>query len=135
MPNNTSIPALRVPLIDQRTGLMAREWFRYFQNPFTQTGADGSTASIQDIELAGGVGGVSLDSVNLLQTQVESLQAAPVVQATEVVPVSILAGTGSPNTVVVGYIGDLYLNLSGGASTTLYVKESGAGTNTGWVAK
>lgn len=135
MPNNTSIPAPRVPLIDQRTGLMAREWFRYFQNLFTQTGADGSTASIQDIELAGGVGGVSLDSVNLLQTQVESLQAAPVVQATEVVPVSILAGTGSPNTVVVGYIGDLYLNLSGGASTTLYVKESGAGTNTGWVAK
>jgi len=49
--------------------------------------------------------------------------------------VSIRTGAGSPNTVVTGNIGDLYLNTTGGASTTLYVKESGAGTNTGWVGK
>lgn len=44
-------------------------------------------------------------------------------------------GTGSPEGVVTGSPGDLYTNTSGGASTTLYVKESGAATNTGWVAK
>lgn len=43
--------------------------------------------------------------------------------------------TGSPEGVVTGNIGDLCINKSGGAGTTLYVKESGNGTNTGWVAK
>jgi hypothetical protein len=44
-------------------------------------------------------------------------------------------GKGTPESAVVGNVGDLFLRLDGGASTTLYVKESGAGTNTGWVAK
>jgi hypothetical protein len=44
-------------------------------------------------------------------------------------------GTGSPETVVFGNIGDLYSNMSGGAGVTLYVKESGTNTNTGWKAK
>jgi hypothetical protein len=47
----------------------------------------------------------------------------------------VRASTGSPNGVVTGNPGDLYLNKSGGAGTTLYVKESGSGTNTGWVGK
>jgi hypothetical protein len=49
--------------------------------------------------------------------------------------VLLFTGTGSPNAVVTASPGSLYLNLSGGAGTTLYVKESGVGTNTGWVAK
>lgn len=47
----------------------------------------------------------------------------------------VLSGNGSPETVVVATVGTLYRRLDGGASTTLYVKESGAGTNTGWIAK
>ena len=43
-------------------------------------------------------------------------------------------GTGSPEGVVTASVGTLYLRENGGASTTLYVKESGTG-NTGWVAK
>jgi hypothetical protein len=35
MPNTTNIPAPRVPFIDQRTGLMSREWYRFFFNQFT----------------------------------------------------------------------------------------------------
>lgn len=46
----------------------------------------------------------------------------------------IFTGTGSPESAVTAEPGSLYLNLSGGASTTLYVKESGSG-NTGWIAK
>lgn len=53
MANQTNIPAPRVPLLDERTGLMSREWFRYFQNLFTQTGDQGSTTSIQDVQLSG----------------------------------------------------------------------------------
>ena len=48
---------------------------------------------------------------------------------------SIYTGAGSPNGSQVGSPGDIYLNTSGGAATTLYVKESGANTNTGWVGK
>lgn len=44
------------------------------------------------------------------------------------------SGAGSPEAVVTAPIGSLYSNTSGGASTTLYVKTSGAG-NTGWTAK
>jgi hypothetical protein len=47
----------------------------------------------------------------------------------------VLRGIGSPEGVVVAKIGRLYVNASGGAGTTLYVKESGDMTNTGWVAK
>ena len=42
--------------------------------------------------------------------------------------------TGSPEGVVVGSVGDLYSDTTGGAGTTLYVKETGVG-NTGWAAK
>lgn len=44
-------------------------------------------------------------------------------------------GTGSPENVVTGSVGDLYTRTDGGANTTLYVKESGNNSNTGWVAK
>lgn len=46
----------------------------------------------------------------------------------------ISSGTGSPESVVTGAVGSLYLRTDGGASTTLYIKESGTG-NTGWAAK
>lgn len=46
----------------------------------------------------------------------------------------LLYGSGTPEGAVTAGIGTLYLRTNGGASTTLYVKESGTG-NTGWVAK
>lgn len=47
----------------------------------------------------------------------------------------ILWGRGIPEGVTQAEIGTLYLNLNGGANTTLYIKESGDKTSTGWVAK
>jgi len=38
--NITQIPAPRVEIIDPRTGLMSREWFRFFNNIYTIVGAD-----------------------------------------------------------------------------------------------
>jgi hypothetical protein len=43
-------------------------------------------------------------------------------------------GSGSPEGAITANPGSLYLNRSGGANTTLYIKESGTG-NTGWIAK
>jgi hypothetical protein len=47
----------------------------------------------------------------------------------------VLTGQGSPEGVVVAKVGRLYARSDGGANTTLYVKESGNNTNTGWAAK
>ena len=47
----------------------------------------------------------------------------------------ILFGNGAPESSVNARVGTLFLRLDGGSSTTLYVKESGDGTNTGWIAK
>ena len=46
----------------------------------------------------------------------------------------LIAGSGTPESVVSAGIGSLFQRTDGGASTTLYVKESGVG-NTGWIAK
>lgn len=50
-------------------------------------------------------------------------------------PCMLQAGNGSPNGLVTGSPCDIYLNTSGGANSTLWVKESGISTNTGWVGK
>ena len=42
--------------------------------------------------------------------------------------------TGTPEAVVTAGIGTMALRRDGGASTSMYIKESGTG-NTGWVAK
>lgn len=47
--------------------------------------------------------------------------------------VAVSAGSGAPAGVVTGSPGDLYMNTSGGANTTFYIKESGAATSAGWV--
>ena len=46
----------------------------------------------------------------------------------------ILSGSGSPEGVVVGNRGDVYLNILGGAGNTLWAKETDSGLNTGWSA-
>jgi hypothetical protein len=53
MPNITKIPAPRVPLIDERTGLISREWFRFLNNIYTISG--GATQGIAQI-VNGGTG-------------------------------------------------------------------------------
>lgn len=46
----------------------------------------------------------------------------------------VFSGSGSPEGVVSAGIGSLYMRTDGGASTSIYVKESGTAA-TGWVAK
>lgn len=48
---------------------------------------------------------------------------------------SLISGSGSPAGVVTASPGTLYLNTTGGTGATLYVKETGTGTTSGWVAK
>jgi len=45
------------------------------------------------------------------------------------------SGAGAPNGAIVGSPGDLYSDTTGAAGLVLWVKESGAATNTGWISK
>ena len=49
--NITKIPAPRVALVDNRTGLISREWFRFFNNIYIITG--GTTQGVTQIENGG----------------------------------------------------------------------------------
>jgi len=49
--NITNIPAPRVPFIDERTGLMAREWYRFFLNLFVLTGSGNNPVSLEELQL------------------------------------------------------------------------------------
>lgn len=63
--NITNIPAPRVPFIDERTGLMAREWYRFFLNMFVLTGSGSNATTLDELQLGpppqqdGGVTSVS----------------------------------------------------------------------------
>lgn len=46
-----------------------------------------------------------------------------------------LEGDGSPEGVVTASRGAVYQRKDGGAFSSIYIKESGDDTNTGWVAK
>lgn len=45
----TNIPPPRVPLLDERTGLMSREWYRFLLNIFTLVGSGTSSTTIVDV--------------------------------------------------------------------------------------
>lgn len=48
--NITNIPAPRVDFIDPRTGLMSREWYRFFLNLFTLTGGGTNQISVEELQ-------------------------------------------------------------------------------------
>lgn len=79
--NITSIPAPRVDFIDPRTGLMAREWYRFFFNLYNLTGAGTTDTSLADLQVGPPMYDVTgaieqnLDSVRL-SLQSDSVQDA-----------------------------------------------------------
>jgi hypothetical protein len=48
---------------------------------------------------------------------------------------TVISGIGSPEGVVAAPVGALYTDSAGGAGSTLYVKETGGSTATGWAVK
>ena len=48
--NVTSIPAPRTPLTDPNTGLLSREWYRFFLNLFNLTGAGNNPISLEELQ-------------------------------------------------------------------------------------
>ena len=50
-PNVTNIPSNRVEIIDPRTGLVSREWYRFFLNIFNLAGSGGNQTSLDDLQI------------------------------------------------------------------------------------
>jgi hypothetical protein len=85
VPNITNIPAPRVPFIDERTGLISREWFRFLNNQFTLTGSGTTAVSLADLELTTTDGVVDAELARF-EAEIKSLQLAP--RAPEPTPVN-----------------------------------------------
>lgn len=73
-PNITNIPAPRVPIVDERTGLVSREWYRFFFNLFNLTGGGGNFTSLQDVQVGPPVGP---DEQAAITQRIEGLFAGP----------------------------------------------------------
>ncbi len=80
--NSSNITPPRVPLIDQRTGLISREWYRFFLNLFTLTGSGTNQTTLVDVQLgpppvvSEDIGGIVIDIEGLKQqpTQESALE-------------------------------------------------------------
>lgn len=95
-------------------------------------------AQLPLVDMKTGAPSLSGGGMSLLQSFSNALNGTSVSGVSTVTlgtGTKISSGTGGPNGVVSGSPGDLYTNMAGGAGTTLFVKESGVGTTTGWVGK
>lgn len=89
MPNITQIPAPRVPFMDERTGTISREWFRFLNNIYTICG-DG-TGVIGPANGGTGVGGTPTDG----QLLIGDTGAYKLATLTEGTGIGITNGPGS----------------------------------------
>jgi hypothetical protein len=71
-PNITTITPPRVPLVDPRTGIIAREWYRFFLNLFTLT-YENTGGSTNDFALAP----LPVDYSDVIDTTINGLEVAP----------------------------------------------------------
>jgi hypothetical protein len=113
-PDVTQIPAPRVDFIDKRTGLMAREWYRFFVNIYNLAGGGNSSVSLDDLQV-GQVGGGSLDSIAEMMKTLQELELQP--------PVVPSSGTGTTYSVFTSTTNGLAPASGGG--TTNYLRADG----------
>lgn len=73
--NVTNITPPRVQLVDLNTGLVSREWFRFFESLFRLTGGGQNDFTLQDLQLGPDGDATSLAAV--LQTEIQNLSVAP----------------------------------------------------------
>jgi hypothetical protein len=73
--NLSNITPPRVPLTDQRTGLISREWYRFFLNLFILTGQGQNTTSLTDLQV--GPPTPTQEDITDIVIDIESLKTQP----------------------------------------------------------
>lgn len=82
--NITKIPASRVAFIDVNTGLISRDWYRFFFNLFTLTGGGNNPTTLDELQIGPVVGDGSPAS-HELQQQLNGLNMAPAAMTPQLV--------------------------------------------------
>ena len=124
MLNVTNIPAPRVPFVDERTGLMAREWYRFFLNLFVLTGSGSNPTSLDELQI-----GPPNQSDTLIDIT-KSIQGAylnPVVQTGTIASFNL---DGSPTAGGIAYGTGPALAVSAAGTPGQVLTSNGAGTPT-----
>ena len=86
IPSITRIPAPRTPLLDERTGLMSREWYRFFYNLFDLTGGGGNFTSLTDVQKGPPVAQIDeiTETINKIAADTAPNQGALLAQIAEI---------------------------------------------------
>lgn len=153
--NGATFQTFRVANTDDGAGNFERAAFTWGSNTFTITTEAGGTGSLRDMWLKSGgqlflaSGGTTRWTVNNsfvpLATNSYDIGTAAATARNIFVGTKVcygtsgtvcdFFGTGTPEAVVSAAVGSTFRRTDGGAATSFYVKETGAGTNSGWVAK
>lgn len=105
MPNITNIPSSRVEIIDSRTGLVSREWYRFFLNLFQLTGGGSTDVTLEDLQLVP----VPTDA----SSQVDELRTELGVGPPTIPPQSFTNYSAQPSVIVLGPSPYTYINNTG----------------------
>jgi len=111
MPNITNIPASRVEIIDERTGLMSREWYRFFLNLFQLTGNGSTDVTLQDLQLAP----IPTD----FSSDIDALRTEFGIQPPSIPSQADSNYTTQPSAIVVGATPFTYVNTTGYAGDVI----------------
>ena len=76
--NVTSIPAPRTPVTDPTTGLLSREWYRFFLNLFVLTGSGSNPTTLDDLQL--GPPNLTIDELLVIINRQRGADLAPPIQ-------------------------------------------------------
>jgi hypothetical protein len=104
--NITNIPSNRVEFIDSRTGMVSREWYRFFLNLFNLAGNGGNQISLDDLQVGpppqpdsggGGGGSGTVTSVGMSVPTGLSVAGSPITTA-GTFAVTYTAGYAIPTT-------------------------------------
>ena len=105
MPNITNIPSSRVEIIDSRTGLVSREWYRFFLNLFQLTGGGSTDVTLEDLQLVP----VPTDA----SSQVDALRTEIGVGPPTIPSQSFTNYSAQPSVIVLGPSPYTYINNTG----------------------
>jgi hypothetical protein len=127
MPNITQIPSARVELIDPRTQLISREWYRFFFNLFQLTGNGTNDITLEDLQ----IGPPSTDA----SSQVDALRTEFGVGPPTIPPQFFTNYSAQPSVIVLSPSPYTYINntgypadiiVSGGGVSLLEFSRNGA---------
>ena len=125
--NVTNIPAPRVPFIDERTGLMAREWYRFFLNLFVLTGSGSNPITLDELQIGPPTDSGLTELLIQINKDIQGAFVQPVVQTGTIANYNL---NNSPTAGGVAYGTGPALAVSAAGTTGQVLTSTGSGAPT-----